>query len=35
MIVKRKLDGAMDEFSVDQEIHKSDVTVHIWRPAYS
>ena len=27
MMVKRKLDGAMDESSVDQEIHKFDVTV--------
>ena len=28
MIVERKLDGAVDEFSVNQEIRKSDVTVH-------
>ena len=28
MIVKRKLDGAVDESSADQEIRKSDVTVH-------
>ena len=28
MMVKRKLDGAVDESSVDQEIRKSDVTVH-------
>ena len=27
MMVKRKLDGAMDESSADQEIHKSDMTV--------
>ena len=28
MMVKRKLDGAVNESSVDQEIRKSDVTVH-------
>ena len=28
MMVKRKLGGAVKEFSVDQEIRKSDVTVH-------
>ena len=28
MMVKNKLDSAMDESSVDQEICKSDVTVH-------
>ena len=27
-MVKRKLDGAVDESSVDQEIHKSDVIVY-------
>ena len=27
MMVKRKLNGAADEFSVDQEIRKSDTTV--------
>ena len=27
MMVKRKLDGTVDESSVDQEIRKSDVTV--------
>ena len=27
-MVKRKLDGAVDESSVDQEIHKSDATIH-------
>ena len=27
-MVKRKLDGAVDESSADQEIHKSDATVH-------
>ena len=39
MIVKRKLDGAVDESSADREICKSDVIVHnlyqIWRPAPS
>ena len=30
MMVKRKLDGAVDESSADQEIHKSDVAVHNW-----
>ena len=29
MMAKRKLDGAVDESSADQEIRKSDVTVHI------
>ena len=28
MMVKRKLDGAVDKFLVDQEIQKFDVTVH-------
>ena len=28
MVVKRKLDGAVDESSVDQEIHKSDAIVY-------
>ena len=28
MMVKRKLDGAVDESSADREIHKSDATVH-------
>ena len=28
MMVKRKLDGAVDESSADQEIRKSKVTVH-------
>ena len=28
MMVKRKLDGAADESSADQGIHKSDATVH-------
>ena len=28
MMVKRKLDGAVDESSPDQEIHKSEVIVH-------
>ena len=28
MMVKRKLDSAVDESSADQEIHKSDATVH-------
>ena len=27
-MVKRKLDGASDESSVDQKIHKWDATVH-------
>ena len=27
-MVKRKLDGTIDESSVDQQIRKSDVTVH-------
>ena len=27
-MVKRKLDGSVDESSADQEIHKSDMTVH-------
>ena len=27
-MVKRKLDGAVDESSADQEICKSDMTVH-------
>ena len=29
MMVKRKLDSAVDESSADQEISKSDATVHI------
>ena len=36
-MVKRKLDGAVDESSADREIRKSDAIVHnlwkIWRPA--
>jgi len=28
MMAKRKLDGAVDESSADQEIGKSDITVH-------
>ena len=28
MMVKRKLGGAVDESSADQEIHKSDATVY-------
>ena len=28
-MVKRKLDGAVEESSEDQQIHKSDATVHI------
>ena len=28
MMIKRKLDGAVDECSADQEIRKSDATVH-------
>ena len=39
MMVKRKLDGAVDESSVDWEIRKSGTTVHklwkIWRPVPS
>ena len=37
MMVKRKLDSAVDESSVNQDICtcKSDVTVQIWRPAPS
>ena len=39
MMVKRKLDGAVDESSAYQEICKSDMIVHnlgkIWRPAPS
>ena len=38
-MVKRKLNGAVDESSADRKIYKSDVTVHnlrkIWRPAPS
>ena len=38
-MVKRKLDGAVDESSVDQKICKWDATVHnlckIWRPTPS
>ena len=29
MMVKRKLDGTVDESSADQEMHKSNATVHI------
>ena len=29
MIVGRKLDDAVDKSSADQEIHKSDETVHV------
>ena len=33
MMVKRKLDGAVDESSADWEIRKSDAAVHkLWRP---
>ena len=28
MMVKRKLDGAVDESSSDQDIRESDMTVH-------
>ena len=39
MMVERKLDGIVDESSADQDIRKSDVTVHnlwkIWRPTPS
>ena len=28
MMVKKKLDGALDESSLDQEVLKSDTTVH-------
>ena len=28
MMVKRKLDGAVDESSADQEVRKSNATVH-------
>ena len=28
MMVKRKLDGAVDESSLDQNIRESDMTVH-------
>ena len=28
MMVKRKLDGTVDESSADQEFRKSDTTVH-------
>ena len=38
-MVERKLNGAVDEFSVDQEIRKSNVIIYnlwkIWRPAPS
>ena len=31
-MVKRKLDGAVDKFSVDREIRKSDTIVHnLWK----
>ena len=29
MMVKRKIDGAVDKSLADQEIRKSDATVHI------
>ena len=29
MMVKRKLDGTVEESSADQEIHKSNTIVHI------
>ena len=39
MMVKRKLDGTVDESSADQEIRKFDVNAHylrkIWRPVPS
>ena len=39
MTVKRKLDGAVDESSADQDFRKLSTTVHnlrkIWRPAPS
>ena len=39
MIVERKIDGAVNESSANQEIHKSNTTLHnlwkIWRPAPS
>ena len=39
MTIKRKLDGAVDESSVDQDFRKLGTTVHklwkIWRPARS
>ena len=39
MMAKRKLDGAVDESSANQEIYKSYVSVHnlwkTWRPAPS
>ena len=39
MMVERKLDGAVDVSSADQDIRKSDATVHnlwkIWRSAPS
>ena len=36
MMVKRKLDGEVNESSLDQEICKSDATVHnFWWPAPS
>ena len=38
-MVKRKLDGVVDDSSADQEIRKSNATVHnlgkFWRPAPS
>ena len=38
-MVKRTLDGAVDESSADREIRKSDAIVHdlwkIWRPEHS
>ena len=35
MMVKRKLNGAVDESSADPEIRKSDVTVHnLWKIKY-
>ena len=38
MMVKRKLDGTVDESSADQEIRKSDATAHnlqkIWQAGW-
>ena len=35
-MIKRKLNGPMDKSLADQEILKSDATVHnLWRPALS
>jgi len=36
MMIKRKLDGTVDEPLGNKRIHKSDVILHkIWRPAPS